>query len=84
MKAIVYTGPNTVEVLERSKPTIQDPTDVVVRLLHASICGTVQISIFSREMCQVSNLVGYLAMKEWGLWKTSALQCRVFRLETVC
>ncbi|KAJ5565477.1 hypothetical protein N7513_001719 [Penicillium frequentans] len=40
MKAIVYTGPNTVALLERPKPTIQDPTDAVVRLLHASICGT--------------------------------------------
>ncbi|KAJ5733980.1 hypothetical protein N7493_002766 [Penicillium malachiteum] len=40
MKALVYTGPGTVEVLERPKPTIQEPTDAVVRLLHASICGT--------------------------------------------
>ncbi|KAJ5290781.1 hypothetical protein N7478_000032 [Penicillium angulare] len=40
MKALVYTGPGTVEVLERPKPKIQDPTDAVIRLLHASICGT--------------------------------------------
>lgn len=40
MKALVYTGPGTVEVLERPKPTVQVPTDAVVRLLHASICGT--------------------------------------------
>lgn len=40
MKAIVYTGPSTVEVLERPKPTIQTPTDAIVRVLHASICGT--------------------------------------------
>lgn len=40
MKALVYTGPGTVEILERPKPTIQLPTDAVVRLLHASICGT--------------------------------------------
>ncbi|RJE25597.1 alcohol dehydrogenase [Aspergillus sclerotialis] len=40
MKALVYTGPGTVEVLDRPKPTIQAPTDAVVRVLHASICGT--------------------------------------------
>lgn len=40
MKALVYTGPGTVEILDRPKPTIQAPTDAVVRLLHASICGT--------------------------------------------
>ncbi|KAJ5698043.1 hypothetical protein N7462_000048 [Penicillium macrosclerotiorum] len=40
MKALVYTGPGTVEVQDRPKPTIQTPTDAVVRLLHASICGT--------------------------------------------
>jgi alcohol dehydrogenase len=40
MKALVYTGPGTVEVLDRPKPTVQAPTDAVVRLLHASICGT--------------------------------------------
>ncbi|CAL5872924.1 uncharacterized protein PFLUO_LOCUS7193 [Penicillium psychrofluorescens] len=40
MKALVYTGPGTVELLDRPKPTIRDPTDAVVRLLHASICGT--------------------------------------------
>ncbi|KAL2798380.1 chaperonin 10-like protein [Aspergillus keveii] len=40
MKALVYTGPGTVEVQDRPKPTVQEPTDAVVRLLHASICGT--------------------------------------------
>lgn len=40
MRALVYTGPGKVEVLERPKPTIQAPTDAVVRMLHASICGT--------------------------------------------
>lgn len=40
MKALVYTAPGTVEILDRPKPTIQAPTDAIVRLLHASICGT--------------------------------------------
>ncbi|KAJ5929883.1 hypothetical protein N7454_006833 [Penicillium verhagenii] len=40
MKAIVFTGTGTVEVLERPRPVIQAPTDAIIRLLHASICGT--------------------------------------------
>lgn len=40
MKALVYTGPGKVSVLERPKPTIQAPTDAIIKLLHASICGT--------------------------------------------
>ncbi|EAW20694.1 alcohol dehydrogenase [Aspergillus fischeri NRRL 181] len=40
MKAVVYTQNGTVEVLDRPKPTIQEHTDAVVRMLHASICGT--------------------------------------------
>lgn len=40
MKALVFTGPGTVELLDRPKPTIQAPTDAIVRMMHASICGT--------------------------------------------
>lgn len=40
MKALVYTKPDTIELLTRPKPTIQVPTDAVVRIVHASICGT--------------------------------------------
>lgn len=40
MKALIYTGPGTIQVLDRPKPAIQVPTDAIVRLLHASICGT--------------------------------------------
>lgn len=40
MKALVYTAPNKIELLTRPKPTIQAPTDSIVRIVHASICGT--------------------------------------------
>ncbi|EPS31066.1 hypothetical protein PDE_06020 [Penicillium oxalicum 114-2] len=40
MKALVYTGIGKVELLDRPTPVIQEPTDAIVRLLHASICGT--------------------------------------------
>jgi len=40
MKALVYTAPGTIELQTRPKPTIQAPTDAVIRIQHASICGT--------------------------------------------
>ncbi|KAF3393582.1 alcohol dehydrogenase [Talaromyces pinophilus] len=40
MKAVVYTEKGTVEVLDRPKPMVKEHTDAVVRMLHASICGT--------------------------------------------
>ncbi|KAL1970218.1 hypothetical protein VTN77DRAFT_5378 [Rasamsonia byssochlamydoides] len=40
MKALVYTSANTVELQERDKPTLQSPTDAIVKLLHTTICGT--------------------------------------------
>ncbi|KUL81477.1 hypothetical protein ZTR_10831 [Talaromyces verruculosus] len=40
MKAVVYTEKGTVEVLDRPKPTVKEHTDAIVRMLHASICGT--------------------------------------------
>lgn len=40
MKALVYTKPDTIELLTRPKPTLQAPTDAIVRIQHASICGT--------------------------------------------
>ncbi|XHG08918.1 hypothetical protein AWENTII_012006 [Aspergillus wentii] len=40
MKALVYTGHNTVAIQDRPKPTLLSPTDAIVRMLHASICGS--------------------------------------------
>lgn len=40
MKAVVYKGPFEVAVEEVPDPTIQDPTDVVVRITSTCICGS--------------------------------------------
>ncbi|KAL4896833.1 chaperonin 10-like protein [Aspergillus ambiguus] len=40
MKALVYAGTNTLTIQERPKPSIIAPTDAVVRMLYASICGS--------------------------------------------
>lgn len=40
MKALVYTGPNTVSLQDRPKPTLSAPTDAIVQLKYSTICGT--------------------------------------------
>lgn len=40
MKALVYSGPNKCEVVDRAIPTLECPTDAVIRMTHTSICGT--------------------------------------------
>ncbi|KKK20554.1 zinc-binding oxidoreductase [Aspergillus ochraceoroseus] len=40
MKALIYTKSGAVDIVDRPEPTIQAPTDAIVRMLHASICGT--------------------------------------------
>jgi len=40
MKALVYNGPGLRSWEEKPDPTIQDPTDIVVRVDSATICGT--------------------------------------------
>jgi alcohol dehydrogenase len=40
MKALVYHGPGLRSWDERPDPKIQDPTDVIVRIDSATICGT--------------------------------------------
>ena len=40
MLAVVYHGPGQLSLENRPKPTIQDPTDALVRVTHTTICGT--------------------------------------------
>src|SRR5215211_186811 len=40
MKALVYHGPGLRSWEEKPEPTIQDATDIVVRIDSATICGT--------------------------------------------
>lgn len=40
MKALVYRGPGKKEWIDKPRPTLQEPTDAVVRILHTTICGT--------------------------------------------
>lgn len=40
MKALVLTGPGQIQLQDRSIPTIESPTDAVVKMHHTTICGT--------------------------------------------
>lgn len=40
MKALVYQGPGQKDWVEKAKPEIQKPTDVIVRITKTTICGT--------------------------------------------
>ena len=40
MKALVYRGPHDVRVEEVDDATIEDPTDVVIRITTTNICGS--------------------------------------------
>lgn len=40
MKALVYHGPGEKRLEERAKPTLIEPGDAIVRIVHTTICGT--------------------------------------------
>lgn len=40
MKAMVYYGDHNIKLEEKPKPTILKPTDVIVKVLKTTICGT--------------------------------------------
>ncbi len=40
IKAVVYRGPHDVEVEDVDDPSIEQPTDVIVRITTAAICGS--------------------------------------------
>lgn len=40
MKALVYHGPDAIRWEDRPMPTLQEPTDVIVKVSKTTICGT--------------------------------------------
>lgn len=40
MKAIVLSGPYEVSTVTKQSPTIQDPTDVILKVKYSGLCGT--------------------------------------------
>jgi alcohol dehydrogenase len=54
MKALVYHGPNKKLWEEKPKPTIQQPTDAVVRITKTTICGT-DLHILKGDVPEVTD-----------------------------
>lgn len=40
MKAAIFKGKNTIEVGQRPDPTIENPTDAIVRVVRGCVCGS--------------------------------------------
>jgi len=40
MRAAIFRGPGTVEIGDRPEPVVQEPTDAVVRVVLACVCGS--------------------------------------------
>src|SRR5580765_4012743 len=54
MKALVYHGPAKKSWEEKPKPVIKEPTDVIVRILKTTICGT-DLHILKGDVPEVEN-----------------------------
>ena len=39
MKAVVFKGTLKVEIEDRPVPTIQDPTDMIIKVRYSALCG---------------------------------------------
>jgi hypothetical protein len=72
MKALVYHGPNNVQVDDKPRPTIQSPEDVILRVTSTALCGS-NLHLFMvlyREWNQDRPWDTNL----WELWKKLDLQ----------
>lgn len=60
MKALVYLGPNHKALEERPKPTLDAPTDAIVRITKTTICGT-DLHILKGDVptCQPGRILGH-------------------------
>lgn len=54
MKALVYQGPGKKELVEKPIPTIQEPTDVIVKMTKTTICGS-DLHILKGDVPTVAN-----------------------------
>ena len=54
MKALVYHGDHKIALEDKPKPTLQKPTDAVVRVLKTTICGT-DLGIYKGKNPEVAD-----------------------------
>ncbi|WP_433652945.1 glutathione-independent formaldehyde dehydrogenase [Micromonospora zamorensis] len=59
MKAVVYRGPREVTVEDRPDPTVQAPTDAVVRITTTNICGSDLHMYEGRTSVEEGKILGH-------------------------
>ncbi len=40
MRAVVFKGPHKIAIEDRPVPKIQDPTDIIVKVIYSALCGS--------------------------------------------
>ena len=65
MKALVYHGPGQKAWEDVPDPTIQHPTDAVVRIDTTTICGT-DLHILKGDVCGRHRADASSATRAWG------------------
>ena len=60
MQALVYQGPGRKSLEDRPKPTLQLPSDVIVRITRTTICGT-DLHILKGDVatCKAGTILGH-------------------------
>jgi alcohol dehydrogenase len=60
MKALVYNGPGSFGLEDKPKPTIQKPTDAIIKLDYSTICGT-DLHILKGDVatCKPGTILGH-------------------------
>src|SRR5262249_30673427 len=60
MKALVYHGPGKKNLDDRPIPTLSLPSDVIVKMIKTTICGT-DLHILKGDVatCQPSRILGH-------------------------
>jgi len=60
MKALVYNGPHLKSVEERPKPTLEQPSDAIIKITKTTICGT-DLHILKGDVatCKPGTILGH-------------------------
>ncbi|WPG97650.1 Hypothetical protein R9X50_00043000 [Acrodontium crateriforme] len=60
MRAIIYDGKGGVNLKERNRPRIEDPTDAIVKIIYTTICGT-DLHILGGHVpsCKADRVLGH-------------------------
>ena len=73
MRASVYHGPRDIRVEDVPDATLKEPTDALVRVTHACICGS-DLWPYRGEL-EIYGRPGGPGTSSWAWWRRSARTC---------